>query len=46
MAGLFILFLICLILIFRKKSAAAFTLVAINLILSFFMLLRHAQLSW
>jgi len=42
MAGLFIIFLICLILILRRKRTAAFGLVIINLILCFLMLLHHA----
>lgn len=43
MVGLFAIYLICLFLIFWRKSNAAFCLVILNLILSFLMLLYHSK---
>lgn len=42
MAGLFLIYLFCLILIFKQKRSIAFGLLAINLALSLFMLWHHA----
>jgi hypothetical protein len=42
MAGLFLVFLICMILIYKQQRNAAFGLVIINLILCLLMLLHHA----
>lgn len=41
MTGLFAVFFLCLILIYREKHQAAFALIVVNLILSFLLLLHH-----
>lgn len=42
MAALFFIYLLCLVLILLKKENFTFTLVVINLVFSYLMLLHHA----
>ena len=42
MAGLFVIYLASQLLVLWKKEHAAFTIIVINIALSFFMLMHHA----